>query len=138
MKILGLDIGTKRIGVAVSDKTQLIASVLTTIHRQEKQQDINQIVNLIKENDAEEVVVGLPLNMDGTIGPSAQEVLDLVEELKGATDKKISTWDERLSTLATEKMLIEADISRKKRKEAIDMLSAQNILQGYLDWKKRK
>lgn len=138
MKILGLDVGTKRIGVAVSDKTQLIASALTTIHRQAKEQDIDQIVNLIKENDAEELVVGLPLNMDGTLGPSAKEVLDLVEELKTATDKKISTWDERLSTLATEKMLIEADISRKKRKEAIDMLSAQNILQGYLDWKKRK
>jgi putative Holliday junction resolvase len=138
LKIIGLDVGTKRIGVAASDQTQLIASALTTIQRKTKQEDIKHIVELADNMDAEEIVVGLPLNMDGTLGPGAKDILELVDELKAATGRKIATWDERLSTLATERMLIGVDMSRKKRKEVIDKLSAQNILQGYLDWKRNK
>ena len=138
MKVIGLDVGTKRIGVAESDQTQLIASALTTIQRKTKQEDIKRVVELADNVDAEEIVVGLPLNMDGTLGPGAKGILEFVDELKAATGRKIATWDERLSTLASERMLIGFDMSRKKRKEVIDKLSAQNILQSYLDWKRNR
>ena len=133
MKILGLDVGSQTIGVAVSDELGLIAQGVTTLKRKGLSHDITQLLKVIAEQKAEKVVVGLPKNMDGSIGPSAKMVLSLVEELKKSVDISVITWDERLSTIAAEKTLLEANMSRKKRKRVIDKVAALFILQGYLE-----
>jgi putative Holliday junction resolvase len=137
MRILGLDVGSKTIGVAVSDELNLIAHGVTTLKRKGKRLDIKDLLGMIEELKVEKVVVGLPKNMNGSLGPSAKMVLSLVEELKKFVDLPIITWDERLSTVAAEKVLLEADVSRKKRKRVIDKVAALLILQGYLDSKTR-
>ncbi len=133
MRILGLDVGSKTIGVAVSDELNLIAQGVTTLKRKGLRLDIKDLLRMIEELKVEKVVVGLPKNMNGSIGPSAKMVLSLVEELKKFVDLPIITWDERLSTVAAQKALLEADVSRKKRKQVIDKVAALLILQGYLD-----
>jgi putative Holliday junction resolvase len=137
MRILGLDVGSKTIGVAVSDELNLIAHGVTTLKRKGKRLDTKDLLGMIEELKVEKVVVGLPKNMNGSLGPSAKMVLSLVEELKKFVDLPIITWDERLSTVAAEKVLLEADVSRKKRKLVIDKVAALLILQGYLDSKTR-
>ena len=138
MKILGLDLGSKTIGVAVSDDLALTAQVLTSIQRTIKKKDLAVIVGLAKEHQVEEIVVGLPINMDGTKGDSAQKAEAFMEELRQNFSIKITPWDERLSTVAAERILLEGDLSRKKRRKVIDRLSAAIILQGYLDSRPRK
>ncbi len=133
MRILGLDVGSKTIGVAVSDELSLIAQGVTTLKRKGKRLDIKELLRMIEELKVEKVVVGLPKNMNGSLGPSAKMVLSLIEELKKFVDLPIITWDERLSTVAAQKALLEADVSRKKRKQVIDKVAALLILQGYLD-----
>ncbi len=133
MRILGLDVGSKTIGVAVSDELSLIAQGVTTLKRKGLRLDIKDLLRIIEEFKVEKVVVGLPKNMNGSLGPSAKMVLSLVEELKKFVDLPIITWDERLSTVAAQKALLEADVSRKKRKQVIDKVAALLILQGYLD-----
>ncbi len=133
MRILGLDVGSKTIGVAVSDELNLIAQGVTTLKRKGLRLDIEDLLRMIEEFKVEKVVVGLPKNMNGSLGPSAKMVLSLVEELKKFVDLPIITWDERLSTVAAQKALLEADVSRKKRKQVIDKVAALLILQGYLD-----
>ena len=133
MRILGLDVGSKTIGIAVSDELNLIAQGVTTLKRKGKRLDIKELLRMIEEFKVEKVVVGLPKNMNGSLGPSAKMVLSLVEELKKFVDLPIITWDERLSTVAAQKALLEADVSRKKRKLVIDKVAALLILQGYLD-----
>ncbi len=133
MRILGLDVGSKTIGVAVSDELNLIAQGVTTLKRKGKRLDIKELLRMIEELKVEKVVVGLPKNMNGSLGPSAKMVLSLIEELKKFVDLPIITWDERLSTVAAQKALLEADVSRKKRKQVIDKVAALLILQGYLD-----
>jgi len=133
MRILGLDVGSKTIGIAVSDELNLIAQGVTTLKRKGKRLDIKELLRMIEEFKVEKVVVGLPKNMNGSLGPSAKMVLSLVEELKKFVDLPIITWDERLSTVAAQKALLEADVSRKKRKQVIDKVAALLILQGYLD-----
>jgi putative Holliday junction resolvase len=133
MRILGLDVGSKTIGVAVSDELNLIAQGVTTLKRKGLRLDIKDLLRMIEEFKVEKVVVGLPKNMNGSLGPSAKMVLSLVEELKKFVDLPIITWDERLSTVAAQKALLEADVSRKKRKQVIDKVAALLILQGYLD-----
>ena len=133
MRILGLDVGSKTIGVAVSDELNLIAQGVTTLKRKGKRLDIKELLRMIEEFKVEKVVVGLPKNMNGSLGPSAKMVLSLVAELKKFVDLPIITWDERLSTVAAQKALLEADVSRKKRKLVIDKVAALLILQGYLD-----
>jgi putative Holliday junction resolvase len=133
MRILGLDIGTKTIGVAVSDELSLTAQGLFTLKRKGIQSDIRELEKLIEEQSVERIVIGLPKNMNNTLGPSAKMVLSFIEELAKSVDLPVSTWDERLSTVAAEKVLLEADMSRKKRKQVIDKVAAQLILQGYLD-----
>lgn len=138
MRIMGLDIGSKRIGVAISDESAKIASGLSVIKRRPQlEDDINMITELIKRHNVKEIVVGLPLNMDGSQGTQAEGVNLFIENLKSHTDIPVASWDERLTTLQGEKILIEADLSRKKRKEHIDKLSAHLILQGFLDYKTR-
>ena len=133
MRILGLDVGSKTIGVAVSDELNLIAQGVTTLKRKGLRLDIKDLIRMIEEFKVEKVVVGLPKNMNGSLGPSAKMVLSLVDELKKFVDLPIITWDERLSTVAAQKALLEADVSRKKRKQVIDKVAALLILQGYLD-----
>ena len=137
MRIMGLDIGSKTIGVAISDELHLIAQGLFTLKRQGIQNDIRELERLIEEHSVEKIVVGLPKNMNNTLGPSANRVLSFIEALKQCIDLPIVTWDERLSTVAAEKVLLEADMSRKKRKRVIDKVAALLILQGYLDSQQR-
>jgi len=134
MRVLGLDFGSKRIGLAISDGLGITAQPLDTI-TPDKLHTLNE---LIKEYEVEELVVGLPLNMNGSKGPKAEEAIAFVEELKKTISVPIKMWDERLTTMAVEKELIRADVSRKKRKRSIDKLAAQLILQGYLDAQRAK
>ena len=133
MRILGLDIGSKTIGVAVSDELCLIAQGVTTLKRKGLDHDISEIRKLIEEREVTKIVIGLPKNMNNTLGPSAEMVLSFIEEFNEHSAIPVITWDERLSTVAAEKVLLEADMSRKKRKQVIDKVAAQLILQGYLD-----
>lgn len=130
---MGLDIGTKRIGIAVSDELGWTAQGVKTLHRRNGESDLREIRDLVGHYRVEKIVVGLPRNMDGSIGPQAQMTLGFVQELRGVLDVPIVTWDERLSTVEATKMFIRADVSRKKRKRKLDMTAAILILQSYLD-----
>ena len=134
MRIIGLDVGKKRIGVAVSDESGICATAIEVVQRHSKEKDdLKWLKDLIAEYEGEEVVVGLPVNMNGQLGDSANETLKYVEAIKSKINLPVKTWDERLSTVQGERILLEADLSRKKRKGIIDKLSAQIILQSYLD-----
>ncbi|MEJ8553104.1 Holliday junction resolvase RuvX [Tepidibacter sp. Z1-5] len=135
-RIMGLDVGNKTIGVAVSDLMQLTAQGITTVRRKGIKTDLEELDKIIKEKEVSEIVVGLPKNMNGTLGPQSEKVVKFTEKLKTITDLEIKFWDERLTTVAAERSLIEADVSRQKRKKVIDMLAAVLILQGYLDMKR--
>lgn len=132
-RIMGLDIGDKTIGVAVSDPMLITAQGLETIKRENIKKDIDEIINLIREYNITKIVIGLPKNMNNTIGPQGEKVLSFVDKLKEKVDVEIHLQDERLTTVAAEKTLIEGNMSRKKRKKVIDMVAATYILQTYLD-----
>jgi putative Holliday junction resolvase len=133
MRIMGLDVGSKTIGVAVSDDMGWTAQGVTTITRKNLDSDLEELRKLMDQYNPLEIVVGLPKNMDGTIGKQAEEVLTLVETMKESLNIPVITWDERLSTVAANRFLLEADISRKKRNKVINKMAAVFILQGYLD-----
>lgn len=133
MRIMGLDVGDATIGVAVSDLLGLTAQGVETIRRSNIKQDLRRLEELIKEKEVHKIVVGLPKNMNGTIGPQGEKVLEFVERLKKRFSMEIILWDERLTTVSAERILIGADVSRGKRKQVIDMVAATYILQGYLD-----
>ena len=137
MRILGLDVGSKTIGVAVSDIMGIVAHGVSTMTRRNLAHDLGELKKLVDEYEASEIVVGLPKNMDGTIGKQAQEVLAFAEDIKDNLKIPVTTWDERLSTMAANRALLEADLSRKKRKKVIDKIAAVFILQGYLDSRSR-
>lgn len=132
---MGLDVGDKTIGVALSDLLGWTAQGLKTIFRKNKKEDFKELEEIINSNDVDTIVVGLPKNMNGTIGPQGEKVLEFCEELKTKFNIKVELWDERLSTVAAERSLISADVSRKKRKQVIDKMAAVYILQGFLDRK---
>lgn len=132
-RIMGLDVGDKTIGVAVSDLLQLTAQGVTTIRRESKVKDYGTLEELIKEYDIKKVVVGLPKNMDGTIGPQAEKTIKFAEKLKNKFKIELIYEDERLTTKAAEKMLISGDVRRDKRKTIIDKVASTYILQSYLD-----
>jgi putative Holliday junction resolvase len=132
-KLLGLDLGTKTIGVAVSDGLRLTATPLETIQRSKFTADAARLLELIAENQAVALVLGLPLNMDGTEGPRAQSTRAFARNLAPKAAIPILFWDERLSTTAVERMLIQADTRRDRRAEVVDKLAASYILQGFLD-----
>lgn len=132
-RIMGLDIGDKTIGVAVSDIMGLTAQGVTTIKRVGKKKDIEEIKKIISEKQVNKIVSGLPKNMNGTVGPQGEKVQKFCELLKEETNLPIEFWDERLSTVAAERSLIEGNVRRENRKKVIDMLAAVIILQGYLD-----
>ena len=131
--LLGLDVGTKTIGIAVSDISGIIASARETIFRSKFREDAAALLAIAAKLDACAIVVGLPLNMDGTEGPRAQSTRTFVRNLAALTPLPIIYWDERLSTAAAERVLLAADASRKRRAEVIDKAAAAYILQGALD-----
>lgn len=133
MKVLGLDIGEKRIGIAVSDALRCTAQGLTVLHRCGADDDISAIQELINASQVSEVVVGLPKNMDGSLGEGAQKVLAFVNKLEESLSIPIILWDERWTTAEATRMLIHADVTRKKRRNVVDKIAAVLILQGYLD-----
>ncbi len=137
-RILGLDVGQRRIGLAISDGLGLTAQPLSLLKRNSISRDLAELKKIIADRDIKKIVVGLPLNMNGSTGKMAIEVLDFVKLLKDNLSPPVITWDERLTSLQAERLLLEADISRKKRKGIIDKLSAQLILQGYLDNKESR
>lgn len=132
-RIMGLDVGDKTIGVAISDPFHLFAQGITTIWRDNLEQDINIIKDLIKKYEVDRVVVGFPKNMNNTIGPQGEKVLTFCENLGKQIPQKIILEDERLTTVYAEKMLIGQDVRRKNRKNVVDKVAATFILQSYLD-----
>ncbi len=137
MRIMALDVGDVRIGIALSDPLKITAQGLETLTRTNNKKDYQYIWQLIEDKEVSELVVGLPKNMNGAIGPQGEKVKTFVEELlkyKDA-DLKVIYVDERLTTVTAEKTLIAGDVSRKKRKQVVDKLAATVILQSYLDSK---
>jgi putative Holliday junction resolvase len=126
-------LGDVRIGIALSDPMGIIASALEVYNRVEMQKDLEYIAHLTKQHQVDTIVVGLPKNMDGTEGPRAQITRQFGEDLKKLVDCKVSYLDERLSSVSAERLLIEADMRRDKRKTVIDKVAASIILQNYLD-----
>ncbi|WP_456278179.1 Holliday junction resolvase RuvX [Bacillus sp. AK128] len=137
MRILGLDVGTKTVGVAVSDEMGWTAQGLETIQINEEKKEFGfkRLKEIIEEYGVESVVVGLPKNMNGTIGPRGEACQEYADLLSETFQLPVQLWDERLSTMAAERILLSADVSRKKRKKVIDKLAASVILQNYLDSK---
>jgi len=133
MKILGIDYGEKRIGLAMSDASNMVASSLKVVKRNATRSWLGEIKTIVDENKVEKIVIGLPKNMNGSIGEKGKEVLAFMKVLGKVVKVPIVTWDERLTTVSAEKVLLQADLSRKKRKDILDKLSACIILQNYLD-----
>ena len=130
---MGLDLGDSRIGVALSDPTGTIAGALTTLQRKNPDQDIAELGKLAAEHAVSKLIIGLPINMDGSLGPQAKKTQAFAERAGAALGIPVEFWDERLSSRAVESVLIEAGMSRQKRKGVIDKVAAVYILQGYLD-----
>ncbi len=137
MRIMGLDVGSKTVGVAISDALGWTAQGIETVKIDEETGDygIARIKELVKEYAVTEFVVGYPKNMNNTVGPRGEASENYKKLLEETFDLPVKLWDERLTTMAAERMLIEADVSRKKRKKVIDKMAAVMILQGYLDSK---
>lgn len=132
-RIMGLDLGTKTIGVAISDGIRLTATPLETIRRKKFGLDAIRLCEIIADNDIAGIILGLPLNMDGSEGPRVQSTRAFARNLGAKIDLPIAFWDERLSSAAVTRTLIEADVSRAKRAKVVDKLAASYILQGALD-----
>lgn len=132
-RILGFDVGTKTIGLALSDEGRMIASPLQTLKRTKFKQDIKTLEDLVTQHQITGFVLGLPLNMNGTEGPRVQGTRQFAKNLLDYLNLPLLFWDERLSTVAVTRTLIEADVSRKKRAEVVDKMAASYILQGVLD-----
>ena len=132
-RLLGLDLGTKTIGLALSDISRIVATPLKTIKRTKFTKDAERLLEICEEHSVAALVIGLPLNLDGSEGPRSQATRAFARNLSGKTDLPMVFWDERLSTVAVERTLLEADASRKRRAEVIDKMAAGFILQGALD-----
>lgn len=135
MRILGLDLGTKTLGVALSDEMGWTAQGIETIKINEAEGDygLSRLSELIKDYTIDKIVLGFPKNMNGTVGPRGEASQPFAKVLETTYNVPVVLWDERLTTMAAEKMLIAADVSRQKRKKVIDKMAAVMILQGYLD-----
>ena len=136
MRLLGLDVGDRTIGVALSDESATLASGLYTIRRAGLKKDLRELAELAQGREVGRVVVGLPRSLDGSLGPQALKVMAFVLALKGAVKVPVVTWDERLTTVAAEQALIEGGVSRERRKDLVDKVAAVLILQNYLDYRK--
>lgn len=136
-RIMGLDVGDKTIGVAISDPLLITAQSLKTIKREGYKKDIDTLIAIINEYNIKKIVVGIPKNMNNTLGPQGEKVLNFVEKLRHNVELDIIMEDERLTTVQAEKLLIESDVKRKNRKKVIDKVAATYILQSYLDRMRR-
>ncbi len=136
-RYMGLDVGDRTIGVAISDLLHITAQSLKTIKRESIKKDTNEIIELVKEHNVDKIIVGLPLNMNNTLGPQGEKVKEFVKKLTNKIDITVEYVDERLTTVAAEKILIEGDVRREDRKKVIDKVAASYILQNYLDREKR-
>ncbi len=136
MRYLGLDVGDVRIGVALSDETATIATGLPTFERIGPRKDLKVIARLAREHRVGELVVGLPRRLDGEVGVQGQKVLAFMDALREVVAVPVVAWDERFTTALAQQALIEADVKRKNRKAAVDMVAAILILQNYLDYRK--
>lgn len=132
MRVMALDIGDKKIGIALSDALKMTSQGLETYHRKNKKQDFDYLTALMSKHEVSTLVLGLPKNMNGTEGPQAEKVREFAEGISRVSDLEIVFVDERLTTMEAEKMLISGDVSRKKRKNVIDKVAANLILQQYL------
>jgi len=131
-RLMGLDVGDKTIGVAVSDLLMITAQGVTTIKRTNIKNDLNELKKIIDEYQVTEIVVGIPKMLDGTVGIQGQKVLEFTDKMKKHISLPVEFEDERFTTAISERMLIEADVKRKKRKEVIDKLAAVQILSSYM------
>ena len=136
-RMVGLDVGEVRIGVASSDPLGIIVSPHSVVTRTTLEADLKALAGIFKEREATRIVVGLPLDKEGKPGPQAEKTLAFVEQLRTVTDIEIVTQDERYSTAAATRMLIDANVSRKGRKQVVDKVAATHILQAYMDRLKR-
>ncbi|WP_306484794.1 Holliday junction resolvase RuvX [Anaerococcus sp.] len=135
-RIMGLDVGNKTIGVALSDPMFLLANALETIKRKKASTDIERIKEIVEENDVNLIIVGLPKNMNNTIGPQAMRVISFVDLLKKQVDVEVVYEDERMTTIQSEAVLMDMEVRRENRKKYIDKIAATFILQTYLDRRK--
>ncbi|HEY3863939.1 MAG TPA: Holliday junction resolvase RuvX [Verrucomicrobiae bacterium] len=133
MRILAIDHGTKRVGLAISDESGTIAQPLQFLPAEPAARLFEQLKNIAAERKVERIVVGMPRNMDGTYGPAAEKAREFVAALRQAVPAPIQTWDERLTTVQAHRMLIETGMRRQKRKERVDQTAAAILLQSYLD-----
>lgn len=132
-RIMALDVGESTLGIALSDPLGLTAQPLTTIRRVGPRKDLKALSELINRHEVDKIVVGLPLRLQGDAGPAAMETMSFVQRLEKSLVVPIVTWDERLTTVQAERALLEADVSRRRRKQIIDSVAAALILQSYLD-----
>ncbi|AFM01288.1 RNAse H-fold protein YqgF [Desulfitobacterium dehalogenans ATCC 51507] len=132
MRVMGLDFGERTIGVAVSDAMLLTAQGIKTIRRSKK--ELEELKTILQDYEVDHIVLGYPKNMNGTLGPRAQATEEFAQILKEEFGLPVTLWDERLSTMGAQRSLLEADVSRAKRKQVIDKMAAVFILQGYLDY----
>ncbi|VAV87039.1 Putative pre-16S rRNA nuclease Yqg [hydrothermal vent metagenome] len=132
-RLLGLDLGSKTIGIALSDVMRHIATPMETIKRTKFTQDVTRLITIIEEQNVGGLILGFPLNMDGSEGPRCQSTRQFARNISEKIDLPIALWDERLSTVAVTRTLLEADTSRKRRKQVVDKMAAGYILQGALD-----
>ncbi len=133
-RLLGIDLGTKRIGIAISDYNQKIATPLQTLDKSKQGKLIDELESIIKENDIKGIIIGNPINMDGTYGKSSQSAKDIAINISNKIDIPVSLWDERLSTVGAFNLSSELDINVSKREKDIDKFAAAFILQGALDF----
>ena len=139
MRIMGLDLGESRIGVALSDELLLTAQGLCVIHSRGAANDLDQVVQLIEQYAVTHLVLGLPRNMDGSSGPMVDKVKDFGQQLAARKPELVlEYWDERLTTTAAQRVLVEADMSRSRRRKVVDKVAAGLILQGYMDLRARR
>ncbi|HHW55547.1 MAG: Holliday junction resolvase RuvX [bacterium] len=138
MRLLGLDVGDKTIGVAVSDPLGLTAQGVEVIRRQGRERDLVRLQELVQSYGVDTIVMGLPKNMDGSLGKQAEKVMAFADLVQKNLDLPVVLWDERLTTMAAERALLEADLSRGRRREVIDKMAAVLILQGYLDRQRKE
>ena len=139
MRYLGLDLGSKTLGIATSDLTEMLATTLTTLYFKDEDYDqlFLQLKKIMEEYDVDKIVLGFPKNMDNTIGQRAEITLEFKQKLENWFEKEVILEDERLTSVISNQVMIQADVSRKKRKKKVDGIAAQLILQGYLDRKNK-
>ena len=136
MRLMCLDVGTKRIGIAVSDLLNITAQGVETLQRTSFEKDLQRYKEIIEKYDVKRIIIGLPKNMNGTIGPMAEAVNEYADKLKENIDIPIEMYDERLSTKIASQALIQGNVRREKRKNYVDMIAASIILQSYMDGQK--